>query len=89
MKAINYRHGVEAIVATPELTALEGEIKANVVAVLRFPSQVALDAWYSDPDYQPLIAARQAATDQTASTLIALKPMADRPNTEESKRYEF
>ncbi|MFL4470060.1 DUF1330 domain-containing protein [Tateyamaria armeniaca] len=76
LKAINDRHGVETIVATPQLDALEGELKANVMAVLRFGSQAALDAWYSDPDYQPLIEVRHAATDQTASTLIALTPMA-------------
>ena len=76
LKAINDRHGVETIVATPQLAVLEGELKSNVTAVLRFPSQVALDAWYSDPEYQPLITARQAATDQSASTLVALTPIA-------------
>ncbi|WP_299733945.1 DUF1330 domain-containing protein [uncultured Tateyamaria sp.] len=76
LKAINDRHGVETIVATPQLDALEGELTANVMAVLRFPSQAALDAWYADPDYLPLIEARQAATDQSASTLVALTPMA-------------
>ncbi len=76
LKAINDRHGVETIVATPQLTALEGALKASVMAVLRFPSQAALDAWYADPDYLPLIEARQAATDQTKSTIIALTPMA-------------
>ncbi|WP_415919033.1 DUF1330 domain-containing protein [Tateyamaria sp. SN6-1] len=76
LKAINDRHGVEAIVATPHLTALEGQLTANVMAVLRFPSQSALDAWYADPEYLPLIEARQAATDQTTSALIALTPMA-------------
>ena len=76
LKAINDRHGVETIVATPQLAGLEGELKSNVTAVLRFPSQVALDAWYADPDYQPLIEARQAVTDPAVSTLITLTPMA-------------
>ncbi len=81
LKAINERHGVETIVATPQLTALEGTVAANVVALLRFPSQVALDEWYADPDYRPLIEARQAATDQTTSSLIALTPNGVAPNT--------
>ena len=75
LKAINDRHGVEAVVATPHLAAIEGEVRENLAAVLRFPSHAALDAWYSDPDYQPLIAARKNATDQSVSRLIALTPM--------------
>ncbi|MEO1346693.1 MAG: DUF1330 domain-containing protein [Pseudomonadota bacterium] len=75
LKAINERHGVEAVVATPKLQAIEGELSENLAAVLRFPSQEALDAWYADPDYQPLIAARQDATDLSVSRLIALTPM--------------
>ncbi len=76
LKAINERNGVETIVATPRIEALEGRPSANVIAVLRFPSQAALDAWYADPDYQPLIKVRQEATDPDASHLIALTPMA-------------
>ncbi|MEX3017619.1 DUF1330 domain-containing protein [Gymnodinialimonas hymeniacidonis] len=75
LKAINDRHGVETIVATPMLSALEGAPTANVAAVLRFASQAALDAWYTDPDYQPLIHARQSSTDQSSSQLIALTPV--------------
>ena len=75
LKAISERHGVEAVVATPRLAAIEGEVSENLAAVLRFPSQTALDAWYADPDYQPLIDARQNATDQSVSRLIALTPM--------------
>ena len=75
LKAINERHGVEAVVATPRLAAIEGEVSENLAAVLGFPSQTALDAWYADPDYQPLIDARQNATDQSVSRLIALTPM--------------
>lgn len=75
LKAINERHGVEAVVATPRLAAIEGEVKENLAAVLRFPSQAALDAWYADPEYQPLIEARKNTTDQSVSRLIALTPM--------------
>lgn len=75
LKAINDRHGVEAVVATPKLNAIEGTLSENLAAVLRFPSQETLDAWYADPDYQPLITARQNATDPSVSRLIALTPM--------------
>lgn len=75
LKVINERHGVEAIVATPHLAAIEGEVKENLVALLRFPSQAALDAWYADPEYQPLIEARKNTTDQSVSRLIALTPL--------------
>ncbi|MEL7277799.1 MAG: DUF1330 domain-containing protein [Pseudomonadota bacterium] len=75
LKEINERHGVEAVVATPRLAAIEGELSENLAAVLRFPSQAALDAWYADPDYQPLIAARRDTTSPSLSRLIALTPM--------------
>ena len=29
--------------------------------IIEFPSMAALDAWYDDPDYQPLIALRRAS----------------------------
>ena len=31
------------------------------VVLIEFPSMAALDAWYDDPDYQPLIALRRAS----------------------------
>ncbi len=75
LKKINERHSVEVVVATPKLRALEGGLGENLVAVLRFPSQAVLEAWYADPEYLPLIAARQDATDLSVSRLIALTPM--------------
>ena len=31
------------------------------VVLIEFPDMAALDAWYNDPDYQPLIALRRAS----------------------------
>ena len=75
LQAINARHSVETVVATPKLELLEGTSVYDVAAVLRFPSRAALDAWYADPDYQSLITARHEATNTEISKLIVLTPM--------------
>jgi uncharacterized protein (DUF1330 family) len=31
------------------------------VVIIEFPNMAALEAWYNDPDYQPLIALRRAS----------------------------
>jgi uncharacterized protein (DUF1330 family) len=40
---------------------LEGHWRPNRVVIVAFPDMAALKAWYYAPDYQPLIAKRQAA----------------------------
>ena len=40
---------------------LEGAWRPNRVAVIAFPDMAALKAFYASPEYQPLIALRQAA----------------------------
>ncbi|MEM8797089.1 MAG: DUF1330 domain-containing protein [Pseudomonadota bacterium] len=72
---INARHGVEAVLRATQLRAIEGSVSENVAAVLRFPSEEALDAWYNDPDYAPLIEKRLQLTDGNVSRLIALTPV--------------
>jgi uncharacterized protein (DUF1330 family) len=42
------------------------------VVVIEFPDMAALDAWYRSPEYQPLIALRQAATDMAHDMLMAV-----------------
>ncbi len=74
LQEINARHGVEVLIATPRIEAIEGKVKENAIAILRFPSQASLDAWYSDPDYVPLINVRKDATDASISRLLALTP---------------
>ena len=45
------KHAVEVLVAEPHATVLEGEGQC-VNVVLKFKSQEAAMAWYTDPDYQ-------------------------------------
>jgi uncharacterized protein (DUF1330 family) len=40
---------------------LEGDWRPNRVVIIAFPDMASLRAWYHAPDYQPLIAKRQAA----------------------------
>src|ERR1700690_2102136 len=43
---------------------LEGDWKPNRVVIIEFPDTESIRAWYSAPEYQPMIAMRQsAATD--------------------------
>ena len=39
---------------------LEGHWHPNRVVIIAFPDMASLKAWYQAPDYQPLIAKRQA-----------------------------
>jgi uncharacterized protein (DUF1330 family) len=43
------------------------------VVIIEFPDMAALNAWYTSPEYQPLIALRQSAVDMDKETLITLE----------------
>jgi uncharacterized protein (DUF1330 family) len=43
------------------------------VVIIEFPDMAALNAWYSSPEYQPLIALRQSAVDMEKETLFTLE----------------
>ena len=43
------------------------------VVIVEFPSMEALNAWYTSPEYQPLIALRQSAVDMSKETLFTLE----------------
>jgi uncharacterized protein (DUF1330 family) len=43
------------------------------VILFEFPDMQTLNAWYSSPEYQPLIALRQSATDMSKDMMIALE----------------
>ena len=67
---IVHRHGGKYLSRSGNITTLEGdESTANLVAVIEFPTEGALHAFVSDPDYAPYAQARQAGTD---SQLIAI-----------------
>jgi uncharacterized protein (DUF1330 family) len=67
------KYGCEVLVAGPDARALEGE-RRQVNVVIRFPTEEALNAFFDDPDYQPLKALRQRTTANGA--LLAAKAFA-------------
>jgi uncharacterized protein (DUF1330 family) len=62
--------GGEVLVATPQVTVLEGDYTSNWSVVVRFPNQAAADGWYTSPEYQAMIPVRQGLTDTETSTLV-------------------
>jgi len=42
------------------------------VVVFEFPDMAKLNTWYASPEYQPLIALRQSATDMSKDVMIAI-----------------
>ena len=75
LQAINAKYGVEAVVASPSVKVLEGSYNKSVTVVLRFPSQDAHAAWYSDEDYQSLLMRRHELTN-TDTSVVLLAPQA-------------
>jgi len=61
---IVHRHDGKYLSRSGNITTLEGdESTASLVAVIEFPSEEAMNAFVTDPDYAPYAAARQAGTD--------------------------
>ena len=53
------QHGGRYLARTPNTQRLEGErALPQVVALIEFPSQEALQAWYSSAEYQPYLQQR-------------------------------
>jgi len=55
------RHGGRYLTKPGSHEILEGHWRPNRVVIVAFPDMASLRAWYYAPDYQPLIAKRQAA----------------------------
>jgi uncharacterized protein (DUF1330 family) len=55
------RHGGRYLTKPGTHEMLEGHWRPNRVVIVAFPDMASLKAWYHAPDYQPLIAKRQAA----------------------------
>src|SRR5258708_38752114 len=51
---------------------LEGDWKPNRVVIVEFPDMASIRAWYSAPEYQPLIRMRQRAATDVMIMLEAL-----------------
>ncbi len=62
--------GGEVVIATPEVTVLEGTYTQNWTVVLRFPSAMAAQQWYQSEEYQAAIPKRRAITDPESSWLM-------------------
>jgi len=57
------RHGGKCIARSLQPEKLEGNRKApSLLSIIEFPSRAAALAWYRDPDFQPLLAMRQAGS---------------------------
>ena len=59
---IEARHGGRPLAVGDAHEVVEGEWPTERTVILEFPSIDAARAWYSDPDYQPLIELRRGAT---------------------------
>lgn len=61
---IVHRHGGKYLSRSGNVTTLEGKKStADVVALIEFPSEEAMQAFMADPDYTPYQQARIAGTD--------------------------
>lgn len=70
LQAHHAKYGVETLVATPAPEVLEGSYDKTITVVLRFPSAEAQQAWYRDPNYQPLLRRRFELTDTDTSVAL-------------------
>ncbi len=68
--ALIARHGGRYLVRGGAVTVLEGERAAQRQVILEFPDMTALQNFYRDPEYVPLIALRQRAA---RGSLIAIE----------------
>lgn len=55
------KHGGEVLARGGGLGKLHGAKEYQVGIVVRFPDKAAVDAWYSDPDYQAVLPLRHEA----------------------------
>jgi uncharacterized protein (DUF1330 family) len=61
---IVHRHGGKYLTRSGNVTTLEGEEStANLISLVEFPTEDAMNAFIADPDYAPYAKARQAGTE--------------------------
>lgn len=61
---IVHRHGGKYLSRSASITTLEGEeFAADMVALIEFPTEIAMQQFMADPDYAPYAEARKAGTD--------------------------
>jgi uncharacterized protein (DUF1330 family) len=60
---IAHRHGGKYLARSANITTVEGEgLETSLIALLRFPSMEAVQAFAADPDYAPYGEARRAGS---------------------------
>ena len=60
---IVHKHGGKYLARSANITTVEGEgLDTTLVALLRFPSMAAVEAFAADPDYAPYAKARRAGS---------------------------
>jgi len=57
--ALTRKHGGEYLVRGGNFQILEGDWQPRRLVLLRFPDKKSVEAFYSDPEYQPLKELRQ------------------------------
>ena len=57
------RHGGRYLTRAGSHEVLEGAWKPNRVVIIEFPDLAAIKAWYTSPEYQPLIVMRREAAE--------------------------
>lgn len=57
------KHGGKVLIATDQVDVREGQWPPGRVIVVEFPDAAAAKAWYTDPDYQPLLKIRFDVSD--------------------------
>lgn len=60
--ALIAKHGGKPLIIADECLTKEGRLPEGRFVVIEFPDMKAAEAFYSDPDYQPIKPVRQALT---------------------------
>jgi len=60
-RAVIAKHSGQVVARGSGLGSLSGSRRWQVGIVLRFPDQAAVNAWYTDPDYQKVLPLRDQA----------------------------
>ena len=69
---IVHKHDGKYLTRSGNMTALEGSApNIDLMAIIEFPSEDALNAFANDPEYAPYAAARQAGTDSNLYSIDA------------------
>ncbi|MDB5971140.1 MAG: hypothetical protein JWQ90_3590 [Hydrocarboniphaga sp.] len=57
------KYGIECLAVSDSPRAIEGDVPAQRIILLRFENQAALQEWYLSPEYQQAIPLRHGSAD--------------------------